>query len=331
MDNKARQMIAARTGIGATGHVTQATRLGFTSITTALPMIVVVHRGRKVIQCPGHRFVVDPGEAIAIAQGHIFDFENAPSEDGDYEARWLTVDSKLIATFGVVKGSDPVAPARLLGRMSKGLSDAFEAAITALGNEDELPDAIVEHRVTELLAWMRSSGLCFPLAQAQSYAARIRTLVAERPDHGWSGAEICSLLGLSEATLRRRLHDESIKLRELVTDVRMIHAMSLLQSSRLPISSIAASSGFASQSKFAIRFRTRFGFPPTAIRGHNRGPAASGSHHARLSPAEKERVGQSPAHSEQETRNVNRCTFPSTRYEHEDHYPRHKAGRHFLP
>jgi AraC-like DNA-binding protein len=38
----------------------------------------------------------------------------------------------------------------------------------------------------------------------------------------------------------------------------------------LPVSAIAASSGFESQSRFAIRFRDRFGFPPSAIRGHNR-------------------------------------------------------------
>jgi len=47
----------------------------------------------------------------------------------------------------------------------------------------------------------------------------------------------------------------------------MTHAMNLLQSSNMPVSAIAASAGFESQSRFAIRFRNRFGFPPTAVRG----------------------------------------------------------------
>ena len=65
----------------------------------------------------------------------------------------------------------------------------------------------------------------------------------------------------------RRLQEEATSLREVLTDIRMTHAMGLLQSSDMPVSAIAASAGFESQSRFAIRFRSRFGFPPTAVRG----------------------------------------------------------------
>jgi hypothetical protein len=89
MDAQYRHMITERPGIGATGHITQATRLNFTSLTTTLPMVIIVRRGRKVIQSPNYGFELEPGEAIAIAQGQVFDFENIPAPDGDYEARWL--------------------------------------------------------------------------------------------------------------------------------------------------------------------------------------------------------------------------------------------------
>jgi AraC-like DNA-binding protein len=270
MDMQARHKIAEKPGIGATGHITQATRLNFTSLTTLLPMIIVVRRGRKVIQSPGFEFILRAGEAIAIAQGQIFDFENIPAEDGDYEARWLTIDSELVTAFGDPDGTEPVMPARLLGRMSDGLSNAFEQAVLALLDDGGLPDVIVRHRVTELLAWLNAGGLRFSLAQPVSYAARIRRLVGQRPEHGWSSAEISTTLGVSGATLRRRLQDEGNSLREVLTDIRMTHAMSLLQSSQLSVSAIAASAGFESQSRFAVRFRDRFGFPPSAIRGHNR-------------------------------------------------------------
>src|SRR5882724_4440364 len=91
MDMQLRHMIAEKPGIGATGHITQAMRLNFTSLTTTLPLIIIVRRGRKVIRSPGFQFVLEAGEAIAIAQGQVFDFENIPAEDGDYEARWLTI------------------------------------------------------------------------------------------------------------------------------------------------------------------------------------------------------------------------------------------------
>lgn len=267
MDAQYRHMVAERAGIGATGHITQATRLNFTSLTTTLPMIIIVRRGRKVIRSPNHAFELEAGEAIAITQGQVFDFENIPADDGDYEARWLTIDPEAVAAFGEPAGAQPVAPARLLGRMSPGLSDAFENAVLALQDEGDLPDAVVRHRVSELLAWLGAFGARFSLLLPNSYAVRIRRLAGPRPDHDWTGPEIARQFGVSEATLRRRLQEEGTSLRDVLTDIRMMHAMQLLQSSTMPVSAIAASAGFESQSRFAIRFRHRFGFPPTAVRG----------------------------------------------------------------
>ena len=126
---------------------------------------------------------------------------------------------------------------------------------------------MVRHRVTELLAWLGAFGARFSLRLPESFAARVRRLAGPRPDHDWTGPEIAGQLGVSEATLRRRLQEEGVSLREVLTDIRMTHAMGLLQSSNMPVSAIAASAGFESQSRFAIRFRSRFGFPPTAVRG----------------------------------------------------------------
>jgi AraC-like DNA-binding protein len=279
MDAQYRHMIAERPGIGATGHITQATRLNFTSLTTTVPMIICVRRGRKVMRSPGAVFELEAGEAIAVAQGHVFDFENIPAEDGDYEARWLTIEPAVVAAFAEpgkemalgLAGDAPVAravqPARLLGRMGPGLSAAFETAVLALQDDGELPDAVVRHRVGELLAWLGAFGARFSLALPDSWAARIRRLAGPQPGRDWTGPEVAARLGVSEATLRRRLQEEGSGLRDVLTDIRMMHALQLLQSSTLPVSAIAASAGFESQSRFAIRFRSRFGFPPTAVRG----------------------------------------------------------------
>lgn len=57
-------------------------------------------------------------------------------------------------------------------------------------------------------------------------------------------------------------------------DVRMTSALRLLQGTDWPISLIASQVGYESASRFAERFRKRFGFAPTAIRGHHRLHAA---------------------------------------------------------
>jgi AraC-like DNA-binding protein len=266
-DDQYRYRIAERAGIGATGHITQATHLRFTSLATTLPIIIIVRRGQKIIETGGETFTLEAGEAIAVAQGQVFDFENIPAADGDYEARWLAIEPEAIAAFGEPGAARVVSSACLLGRMSNGLSDAFETAVRALQDEGELPDAVVRHRVTELLAWLGAFGARFPVETPDSYSARIRRMTARQPCEDWSSSGVARQLGVSEATLRRRLQEEGSTFRDVLTDVRMTHAMQLLQSSNMPVSAIAASAGFQSQSRFAIRFRLRFGFPPTAIRG----------------------------------------------------------------
>jgi transcriptional regulator GlxA family with amidase domain len=48
-------------------------------------------------------------------------------------------------------------------------------------------------------------------------------------------------------------------------------ALTLLQATSLPVTQIAMNTGYESPSRFAVRFRQRFGFAPTAVRGHQRG------------------------------------------------------------
>nr|WP_259372002.1 helix-turn-helix transcriptional regulator [Caldimonas mangrovi] len=85
--------------------------------------------------------------------------------------------------------------------------------------------------------------------------------------------EVAARLAMSEATLRRRLRAEGASFNELLADVRMSFAMTLLQSTDRSVAHIASDVGYESASRFAIRFRERFGFAPTAIRGHRRSSA----------------------------------------------------------
>ena len=66
----------------------------------------------------------------------------------------------------------------------------------------------------------------------------------------------------------------SVRLRtsltDLLADARMATALTLLQATTQSVSQIALSVGDESPSRFAVRFRHRFGFAPTAVRGHGR-------------------------------------------------------------
>ncbi|MCU0827909.1 MAG: helix-turn-helix domain-containing protein [Tabrizicola sp.] len=50
----------------------------------------------------------------------------------------------------------------------------------------------------------------------------------------------------------------------------MNRALGLLQTTDNPVQQIAFAVGYASASRFAVRFRARFGLAPSAIRGGDR-------------------------------------------------------------
>lgn len=72
---------------------------------------------------------------------------------------------------------------------------------------------------------------------------------------------------MSEATFRRRLADQGQPFNDILIDVRMTAALTLLQVADRPISDIASQVGYESASRFPVRFKKRFGFSPAAVRG----------------------------------------------------------------
>jgi AraC-like DNA-binding protein len=92
-------------------------------------------------------------------------------------------------------------------------------------------------------------------------------MVHTDPTREWSSADIETELGISGATLRRHLAAEGISLREIVSNSRLSHALTLLLTTGLPVKSIAARAGYGSISSFAKRFRARYGVEPSAVGG----------------------------------------------------------------
>ena len=90
--------------------------------------------------------------------------------------------------------------------------------------------------------------------------------VAAHPPQRWTYAALGEALAMSEATLRRRLASEGTSLSALLSDVRMSAALVLLQATERPVAEIALDVGYQSPSRFAARFRERFGYPPAAAR-----------------------------------------------------------------
>lgn len=87
------------------------------------------------------------------------------------------------------------------------------------------------------------------------------------PGREWRIGTLAARLAMSEPTLRRRLAEAGTSATEIIADVHLTAALTLLQTSSVPITQIASEVGYLSPSWFAARFRARFGISPAQIRG----------------------------------------------------------------
>lgn len=262
--------ITIRPSVGATGIVLQQQELEFKRLFIENPLLIFVERGIKSIRWRGGEYLIRAGEAIAVAGGQSLDVTNGPAGDGSYRACWLAWDSASIdAHASAHPGLAIIRHAQPLTAGTDEFRDALRRAAQAVEDES-IPRSIASHRLNEILLWLGLHGCRFEPPRAPTMSVKVRRLIAQDLAREWSAPSVASAFAMSEATLRRKLADEETRLSTILLDARMSFALQLLQSTTQPVVQIALSVGYQTPSQFAVRFRDRFGFAPTAIRGHRR-------------------------------------------------------------
>lgn len=248
----------------------------FRQLAVAQPVLIVVRSGRKIVEIDGRRLAAGPGEGIALSGGLVATVRNEAPAGAAYEADVYVLSHSVSLVpqeggFGhAAHGAFVVPPA-----MRTHLDRLREEA-------PDLPDPILGHRARELALWLTSFGIAWRHRDRSDLPFLIRDLVAREPARPWSVAAVLAGLArrghaMSEASLRRRLAAQGTSFTDLVIDTRLSLALERLQSSDDAITRIALDVGYASSSRFAVRFRARFGLCPSDIRGHNRMPDRIGT------------------------------------------------------
>lgn len=233
----------------------QGVRAQFRAVVGEVPVILRVEAGHKVIR--GAMSAVVPAGSLTLMPAHQpLDVENHPAPDGPYRATGLLIPTAMAPPTGTSTASTTADPRALA---------AFDRALD-LCRRPATPQAIRDHAVMEVLLWLDTLGLRLPPPAPPSLSDRIRALAGADLARDWPASEVARAVGVSEATLRRHLADEGTGLAALLTDLRMNRALGLLQTTDLPVQEIAFQVGYASPSRFALRFRARFGLAPSAIR-----------------------------------------------------------------
>ncbi|CND89440.1 AraC family transcriptional regulator [Yersinia rohdei] len=260
-------------GVGSSAHIIQHSELLLASVYIEHPLLIMVNRGHKLIRWGNQECIVKSGEIVAVSSGQTIDIINSISDDGLFFSHQLRCDPRLIATFAnhpASAGLGVIPKVMPVRNVAPEFINTFGNTFKALSDAGDIPPAIIRHRMLELFLWLAQLGVKFILSESQSLSEKVRRCLAIDPHKIWSAYEVAAHMAMSEVVLRRKLAAENIQLRDLMIDVRMTSALRLLQGTDWPISLIASQVGYESASRFAERFRKRFGFAPTAIRGHHR-------------------------------------------------------------
>lgn len=261
------RMVWSRQDVGLTASVLQRNDLLVHTFATDHPSLILLRRGNKTIKIGAKKIVLSPGDAVAVAAGVSCDVQNE-TERGQFESTWIvcadSILSKLERTFSDHKKLKDAIGLKGLGNE---FMQSFERAAQAIATPDRIPDVVAEHRMQELLSWLAHSGVIFNPEPSSDLQRKVRLMIGVAPEKTWMSKDLAQSLAMSEATFRRRLANQGQSFNDILIDVRMTTALTLLQVTDRQIAEIAYQVGYESASRFSVRFKKRFGFSPTAVRG----------------------------------------------------------------
>lgn len=226
-----------------------------------------VTRGSKVIVQGEHRLVADPGQLIIIPAGTALEIINRPDR-GIFHSELLCLSPEMLSGFRqrYLHSVPPGQLTSLCVPFTGDLSFIWSAILTGL--KTEVSDNLLEHLVQGALLVLHQQGLAGPLLIEPRFnlAEQVRQMILLAPASLWRVEDAAGRLSVAPSTLRRRLQEEGQSFRQIVEEVRMASALSMLQSTRLPIAEIALKCGYLSGSRFTARFHSHYGCLPKNIR-----------------------------------------------------------------
>jgi AraC-like DNA-binding protein len=214
--------------------------------------------------------LVDPLTLMAVAKNTVVNVHKAPDEDRSvFSSIYLTLAPNILTEFYQRYGQEitsipPVAQCKKI-ELDWDLNDTLQYCLRGVDSQSNSKVQQI-NRFMGLLLSLYERGVVFPRPSVAGLAERLNQLLAKTPEKYWTAAQAGRELAVSEATLRRRLAEEGVNFGSMLTEIRMHHAMMLLQTTNFSVSQISDACGYRAISRFSMRFKSRFGFSPSNIR-----------------------------------------------------------------
>lgn len=231
-----------------------------------------VRQGQKLLQWDEREMRAGPQHLLFLPAGREVGVTNFPGAQGDYIADVVSfpvaVLRNFIARYGaqLTRDTSGGVSTDLCIHLDKQTRQAWDQLLIVLNTG--APAALCTHYGEAVLLCLCLAGQAGPLLMDRSdpLSERVQRLIGSNLSRGWTVAIVAQQLNLGESTLRRQLANEEASFRSILENVRLAAALQWLQTSKKAIGEISSACGYASASRFAVRFKSHYGLSPRSLR-----------------------------------------------------------------
>jgi len=230
-----------------------------------------VRQGEKLLQWDDREMRAGPQHLILMPAGRELGISNFPGPHGHYVADAVTFPTSTLRNFSTrysqqIMSRHAVLKTDLCVPLDKHTTQAWDQLLASINAN--APDALRTLYGEAVLLSLCLGGQVGPLLMGRNdpICERVQQIVMGSPESDWTVASVAQRLNLGESTLRRQLANEGGSFRSILESVRLATALQWLQTTSRPVGEIAGACGYASASRFAVRFRSHYGLSPRELR-----------------------------------------------------------------
>ncbi|OUS07709.1 AraC family transcriptional regulator [Gammaproteobacteria bacterium 42_54_T18] len=229
------------------------------------PLLIIVLSGDKEIG-KDKKVVCHSGDFIFLSDSSGINIRNIP-KDQEYFALLIEFDQQDFDAFQV---NSPQVNAinkqhYYVGKTTPVLEQCLQQFVESSLWAPEQLWPLRKREIIELLCLMGHKEILSMVGNSK-VGRRLNDMFYEQDFHELSIEFICNQLAMSESTLRRKLKSEGTSVQKIKDQAKLGLGLHLLQTTRHSIGLIAEQCGYQSQSRFADRFKGRFGLTPSELR-----------------------------------------------------------------
>ena len=235
------------------------------------PTILMVVKGYKQAKINDQVLTIKTGDFLLLPPDATLWIGNFPdTQERQYLGLAFRFDQEALRSFRQVYGSS-IENWDISARWHSKVPETIITLLKQWLEWEQLYSTdlqLIQHRQIELLLLLAQAGLAgnILLGEHPSWKHRVTQLLCIDPARAWEFNDVCSRLGVSGSSLRRKLQSEQTNFRELLEEVRLSMGLSLLLETKQSIGQVAGAVGYQSQSRFGERFKRRFDLSPSELR-----------------------------------------------------------------